>query len=210
MAYLGGFNLTSLSWAGTTAIRAAFTTTYGTSYLYQLYAGRKRIGVTADASDRVVLGQLQPSLYPQHLMLVAVDPADRFTDFGSQLPKRPFNTVRLRFSTSSWPADAKYIDITAGTVPGGAVDSDNLLTRILFDVDRQYEYVTPALSGSGTWNFEVFGRDSRRSEGNAGTALALSADVLAHPPDVALSSSGSRLTFSVAAGVATVGFTPQF
>lgn len=210
MAFLGGFTIDSVYWVGTTAIRVGFSTTYGTAYLYQLYAGRTRIGVTADPDERFVIGQMQPSLYPQHLTLVAVDPTDRFTDYGDDLPRRPFNRVRLRFSTSSWPADAKCLEVVGATEPGGAVDQANVLTRILFDVDREYEYVTPALSGSGTWDFAVSGIDSRPGGGNEGSALSLSADVLAHPPDVTPQSDGSRITFAVTAGAATIGFTPSF
>ena len=210
MAHLGGLAITRAEWLGTTALRVEFSTV-DTGQLFQLYAGRKRIGVTSDVSERAVIGQLQPSLYPQHLTLVAVDPADKETDYGDELPKRPYNCVRLTFTISGWPSDAAFVDVVGSTEPGGAVDQDNLLVRQPYDTDRVYTATTPALPGSGDWDFEVTGRDNRPSGGNEGPALELSANILAHPPDVALNESdGSRLSVSVAGGVATIGFTPQF
>lgn len=208
--FAGGLAIMSIVWVSPTAIRCVFTTTYGTTYLYQLYAGRIRIGSTFDGSERAVVGQLQPSLYPQEITLLAVDPAERLTDYGAELPLRPYNRVRLRFNTVGFASDTKYIDVTGSMEPGGAVDDSNLINRVLYDVDRTYEVITPALSGTGNWDFEIFGRDDKPAEGNAGTALAVSADVLAIPPDVVLNSDGTRLSVSVDSGVATITFTPQF
>lgn len=208
--FAGGLAITSLSWLSPTAIRCTFTTTYGTTYLYQLYAGRIRIGSTFDGAERAIIGQLQPSLYPQEITLLAVAAAERLTDYGPELPLRPYNRVRIRFNTAGFPSDTKFIDITGSTEPGGAVDDSNLIQRILYDVDRTYEVITPALSGTGNWDFEIFGRDDKPADGNAGTALEVTADVLAIPPDVGLGSDGTRLTVTVDGGVATVAFTAQF
>lgn len=210
MPSLGGLRILTAAYNGDTSIRVTFETTYA-DQLYQLYAGRLLIGATGDLSERSIVGQLVPSLYPQHLAIVAVDPAQRLTDYGDDLPKRPYNRVRIRFTTSGSASDIKFLDVVGSEVPNGVVVADNLIERVLFDTDRQYEVLTPPLPGTGNWDFEVFSRDDKPSDGNTGAALALTADVLAYPPDVALSeATGARLTVSVAAGVATIGFTPQF
>jgi hypothetical protein len=205
MPSLGGHQITKTQWTGPTAIRVDFVSSYAATRLYQLYAGRTRIGVTLDPLSRSVTGQLQPSLWPQQLQLVAVAPEDRFTDYGPSLPLRPYNRVKMRFSTSGWAADSRYVEAIAGTEPGGAPDEDNLIDRLIFDTNRTYEITSPPMPGSGEWNFEVRGRDSRPPDGNVGTALSVAREVLAHPPDVALRQ-GNRFAVSIEGGVATVSW----
>lgn len=204
--YLGGTRITGAEWLSAAALAVRFTSTYGSTYLYQLYAGRSLAGTTASPTARQVVGQIAPSQWPQHLTLLAVEPSQRLTDYGALLPRRPYNKARLRFQTSGWPSDARSIDVLAGTTPGGAVDADNRIARVPFDTNRQYAILTPPMPGSGQWNFEVIGRDDTLPEGNAGTALALSAQLLAHPPDVALASDGSRFGVSIENQQATVTF----
>lgn len=206
-AFLGGIRIDSAAWLGARTLVVRFTSVYGAAFHYQLYAGRCRIGVTASKRQRRIAGELTPSAWPQHLTLAAVDPADRLKDFGTALPPRPYNRVRLKFSTSAWPDDAEHIDVVRGDEPGGAVNPETLVERLLYDTDRQYTVDSDPLPGSGDWNFEVFGRDSRRPDGNAGSKLAASQAVLAHPPDVALAGDGTRLSASVADQTATVSFT---
>ena len=203
--YLGGFRITKTQWVGATAIRVDFESTYGSTYAYQLYVGRTRVGATPDQLSRSIVGQLQPSEWPQVLQIVAVDPLERFTDYGALLPKRPYNRVRLRFSTTAWPADSRYVEVIGGTEPEGAPDEANLIDRQLFDTDREYLVTTPPLSGSGEWNFEARGRDGRPGGGNVGDPLSLSAEVLACPPDVALVD-GRRLSVAVEDGDATISW----
>lgn len=193
-------------WISAVGLMVRFASTYGTEYFHQLYAGRTLIGVTNAPSDRVVLGELQASHYPQPLQLVAVTPDDRLTDFGPSLPPRPYNRVKLGWTTSGW-TDAERIEISAGTVAGGAVDLTNVLEKMHFDENRVYSYTTPPMPGSGTWNFQVAGRDDTEPLGNRGTALAIPCGITAHPPDVALADDGTRLAVQVAAGIATVSFT---
>lgn len=204
--YMGGFSIDSIGWLSAQAIAVRITSTYGTSYCYQLYAGRTLIGVTKSASGRVIVGQLEPSDWPQHLTVLAVDPANKLTDYGQYLPPRPYNRVRFTFSTASWPADARMIELSTGTAVGGAVDTANILERIPFSSDGIFEIYSPPMPGSGQWNFEVAGRDNRPNEGNRGTALAVSKTVLAHPPDVVLQEDGTRFTVAIAAGEATITF----
>ena len=205
--FMGGHLIRRVYWLSQTALRVEFSSSYGTNYHYQLYAGRCLIGTTSTPAQRVIVGHLQPAAWPPHLTLLAVDKDKRQTDYGDTLPPRPYNRVKLQFTASSWPADSKYIDVTGSATPGGAVVDSNLIERVLYDTDRQYTVLTKPLPGTGTWSFEVFGRDDRLANGNAGDVLELSQAVLAHPPDVALGSDGSRLAVSVASQTATITFT---
>lgn len=202
--YAGGHTILSAHWVGPRALKVRFSTTYGTTYHHQVYSGRTLAGVTAATGERSVIAQVVPSLSPQPLQLLAVAAGNRTTDYGADLPIRPYNRARLRFSTSGW-TDAKYIDVTRGSVAGGAVSSANLVRRVLFDTNRIYTVVTDPLQESGTWNFEAVGKDVI---GNEGDSLALSTTLLVYPPDIALNSStGNRLTATVASGTATIGYT---
>lgn len=205
--FLGGFALTGAEWLGTHALRITWSTTYGSDYHYQLYAGRTLIGVTTSTTQRQLVAQLQPSDWSQVLQLVAVTTANRLTDYGSLLPLRPYNRVRLVFTAAGMPSDTKWIEITSGTAAGEAVDTDNVLALLPFAGNRVYSWRSDPLAGSGTWNFAVAARDERPPGGNRGTALALSAAVLSSPPDVVPNSSGQRLTVTVADQEATITFT---
>ncbi len=110
---------------------------------YQLYAGRTQIAVSNSPNQRLLIGHLKPSLWPQHITLLAVDAEQRLNDYGCDLPPRPFNRVKLGFATASYPSDAKYLDVYAGTVAGGAVDSNNRIAREEFDADGDFEITTP-------------------------------------------------------------------
>ena len=205
--YLGGIQISGMEWLASHSLLVRFRSTYGTTYLYQVYAGRTLLGATHNPASRSIVVNLLPTEYPQAIYLLAVETDQRLTDYGPELPIRPFNRVRLTFTASAWPADAKFIDITAGTVPGGAVDDDNLLERLLYDADREYEVTTDPFGPTGTWNFEVVGRDDTEPDGNAGTPLALSQAILTHPQDVQLDADGHRFSLSVAAGTATASYT---
>lgn len=202
-ALLGGTRILAATWFAPTGLQVRFSSTYGALRFHQLYAGRTMIGVTNAPTERTVRGTLKHSDWPQPLQLVAVLPDERLDDFGSTLPPRPYNRVQLGWTTSGW-TDAKKIEITAGTEPGGAVDPANVLTNLPFDTNRNFAYRTKPLPGTGEWNFEVAGIDVA---GNRGTGLSISAEIIAHPPDVALNPDGSRLTAAVAAGELTVSFT---
>lgn len=201
--YAGGHKLLSARWVGPRALMVRFSSTYGSSYYYQIYTGRTLAGVTSSPSARKVVAQVEPSLYPQPLQLLAVTGGNQATDYGSTLPVRPYNKARLRFSTSGW-SDAKYIDITRGSTAGGAVSSSNLVRRILFDTNRTYAVISGPLPGSGQWNFEAVGKDAT---GNTGDELAMSVTTLTMPPDVTQDSSGNRLAVSIAAQTATISYT---
>lgn len=204
--FLGGFQVTSAAWISSHAIRVGFSTSYGASYLYQLYAGRTLIGATSSPSERSVVGQLQPSNWPQWLQLVAVAPDQRLTEYGANLPPRPYNRVKVRASVAGDTTDALYVELATGTEPEGAVDPGNVVERVLFDEDRVYELLTPPLEGSGLWNLELATRDDKPPDGNRGTPLELTATVLSTPPDVSLVA-GQRFSVALDAGTATLNWT---
>lgn len=206
--YLGGFEITHYGWLGTHSLGVWFTSTY-TDKIHQLYCGRQLIGETRGVSDRLVIGTMVPADWPNHIQILAVDTDQAGSDFGALLPDRPYNRAKISVTVSGW-TDAKYLDVTAGTAPSGAVDDSNLIYREFYDSDRTYTMVVPATDtfrGSGTWNLEVTGRDDKIPGGNLGTAKALSVNVLSHPPDVTLQPDGSRFSITVSGGEVTVDFT---
>lgn len=208
MPFLGGLRITSIRWLAATTIAVTFTTTYGTDYVYQLYAGRTLIGSTAAGAERQIVTFLQPADWPEELTLLAVDPAARLYDYGALLPDRPYNRIKVQFTTTGWAAEeATRIELAAGDAPGEAVDLDHVVAREFFDTDRLYTLFTRPMPGSGEWALAVSGRDETTPAGNLGDPLELSADVLAHPPDVHLAGDGTRVELATETpGVLTVDF----
>jgi len=204
----GSYKINRVLWAGRNSIRVDFETPE-TAYLWQLYAGRKLIGQTKAPDERVIVGPLEASLYPVWLSLLAVDGTDIDGDHGSTLPPRPYNRARVTVSTSGWPTDTNTIEVAAATEPGGAVDTTNIVASTFWDINRSYEITTPCLGPSGTWAFEVAGRDEKEPDGNRGTPLSVSLDILTQPPDVAVEATGNRFTPTAAGGVLTVQFAYQ-
>src|SRR3990167_2070335 len=205
--YLGGFTITRIRYITQTELVITFTTTYGSSYVYQVYRGRQLCGVSNANTDRSVIALVPPADYPEPITLLAVERHERDTDYGSLLPKRPYNKSKFTVTTSGWPADSDRIEIAAGTTPGGAVDLSNIIEQMLFDTDRSYTLITRPLDGTGTWNFEVAGRDTTMIDGNRGTAAAVALDILSHPRDVTFQADGNRMSYSVAAQSLTVNYT---
>lgn len=188
-----------------------FDSAYEDSYLHQLYVGRTLAGVTESVWDRHVIGQYFPSVYPEHVQILAVDPSDKFTDFGSDLPDRPYNRVKITYSTTGFSLDTKLIEISSGTEPGGAVDETNIIASSLFQGVGTFSQITTPLGPGGEWNFEVAGRDGTKPDGNRGTPLEISATIQAHPPDLVPDADGERFTVTAAAGVLTLDYAlPEF
>lgn len=206
-----GHRIDSVESLSETSIVVRFTSSYAGSYLHQLYIGRTLAGVTEGVYDRHIVAPFELSTYPEHLQLLAVDPSDRNTDFGADLPDRPYNRVKIFVDTTGMPADTERIEISAGTEPEGAVDTDNIVASDIYRGVGDFEYVTTPLGPGGDWNFEVAGRDGTNPDGNRGTALELTATITAHPPDVEPDGDGERFTVEAAAGVLTIAYSlPEF
>lgn len=204
--YCGGLAITSMVWDGTQAMRVVFSSTYSSTYQYQLYVNRILSGITEATTDRYILANVIPADWPQEITILAVDPSLTATDYGADLPPRPYNQIKLTITPSGW-TDAKYIEITSGTEAGGAVDTDNVLELVLFDTNRAYSFITDPLEGTGTWNFEIAGIDDAEPDGNRGTAQTAAVAIYAHPPDVEYQEDGTRFAVAVGATNITVSFT---
>ena len=204
--YLGGIEIMAARAIGPDSFIVDFTSSYDADYQYQVYVGRTLAGVTDNPTERSVVAQFEPSgspEWPEHVTLLAVDLGERDTDYGADLPPRPYNRVKLTFDTTGIDPDTKLIEVCSGAGPGDSADSSNVIGTMLFDFEGEKEFITPQLAGSGEWEFEIAGRDGTFPDGNRGTALTITADVLAHPPDVLLLSDGERFSVAVTEGVLT-------
>lgn len=203
--FLGGCRIVECYWTSSSSLAVRFETSYDDK-LYQVYYGREKVGASSSPGQRTIQCALKPATWPDHLTLIAVDPLDVNDSFGSLLPPRPYNRERLQITASGWPADTATIEVTSGTVPGGAVDANNLIGIREFTGDGVYTVITPEFAGSGAWNLEITGRDNTQPTGNLGSPSALSVNVLAHPPDVVSGSSGKRFTTEISGGDLMVSF----
>jgi hypothetical protein len=204
MPILGQFRITSITWQGTHALRVTIETEHTDRHI-QLYAGRRLIGVTTTIGDLSVVGQLQPAHCPHAIMVVLVEAADRLTDFGADLPPRPYNQFDLAWSAAAFPADAKWFEITAATAADGAVDPDNIVARVKYIGDGDYAFLLPPINAPGNWPYTVTSRDDAEPQGN-GTPANIDRDALPYPPDVLINDDDTRLAAVVEEGVLTVSF----
>lgn len=205
-----GLRILRVAGLSATSLIVTFDSAYGSDYFYQVYLGRTLAGVSPGVNSRAVIAQFVPSLYPEEIQILAVDPADRLTDFGALLPDRPYSRVKLRWSTTGFDPSTKLIEITAGTEPEGAVNLENRLDTEIYRGEGEYEFITDPLGPGGEWNFEVAGRDGTLPEGNRGEPLELSATITAHPPDVQ-GDGEERFSLSAEGGVLTVEYSlPEF
>ena len=203
-AVLGGFEVTQLKAIGLNSVRATISPAVADRYL-QIYSGRRLVGVSEFAGASKVIGQIDPSHCPSPITIVMVAADERLTDFGPQLPPLPFNQFQIDWEADSFPADAKWFEVTACTEAEGAIDPENVLSRIAYIGDGSYRFTTPAITAPGEWSYRVTPLDDATPGGNAGTAADVAMDVIPYPPDV-LSEDGQRLTAEVADGILTVGF----
>lgn len=205
-AQMGGLQITDAKWVGQHSLQVSFVTNL-VGRFFQLYAGRRLVGVTATTSTRRVIGQVMPSLIPAPMTLLAVTPDDRQTNFGPKLPPRPWNHYQLNWSTSSYPTDARFFDLTAATAAGGEVDDTNLIARIEYVGDIAYNFDLPELVSGGLWTYRLTPRDDALPRGNAGTPAEVEIAALVYPKDLKLRPDGNRFTASVEEGVLTCSFT---
>ena len=89
--YLGGMRIVGVGWEGPRAVRVDFVSQHLTSWQWQLYAGRKLIGVSTLPTARSVVGQLLIDDAPAQLLLLRVAAASRLTDFGALIPAESFH-----------------------------------------------------------------------------------------------------------------------
>lgn len=204
--FLGGMTLIGAGWLGPRAVYVDFVST-NTADVYQLYAGKTRIGTTLRPSERRIVGQLFQDEAPATLTLVRVDKANRLTDYGDQIPYVPWHQYELQWTAAAMAADTDHFEITASSAAGEAVDSANILAKLPYIGDGAYQFVLPPIAETGSWIYRITPRDNAQPDGNAGTASNVTVNAVVPPPDFEQDSDGNRFTLAVAAGELVVGFT---
>ncbi|MES2793208.1 MAG: hypothetical protein V4719_26600 [Planctomycetota bacterium] len=204
-ASLGEFTVEDISWAGRNALTVTIATAH-TDRFVQIYAGRKLVGVSNFAGQLSATGQVQPTHCPTPITVLIVDSADRATNFGSQLPRRPWNRFRIGWNAASFPTDSRWFAICASPAANEPVDYSLALARVAYLGDGSYGFELPAVNANGEWIYGVMPLDDAMPFGNAGTPAEMAVDALVYPPDVAIDENGRRLTAAIADGVLNVGF----
>ena len=203
-ACLGGTRITKMQWDGRRALAVTFTSVFA-DRLYQLYAGRTRIAVTELVSELRMVGQLEPTDCPAPLQIVAVEPSDVGTLYGSELPPRPWNRYRAGWSAEDYPADAKWFELWGSSA--ASEPADTLIARVQYVGDTDYVFDLPPLTAGGAWEYTITPLDDAVPAGNAGTPSTLTVNAHVHPPDVSFLFDGNRFSLAVADGVLTASFT---
>lgn len=204
-AFLGGFVMTDVRPAGVTAIAVIVESDFTDRY-FQLYAGRRLIGVTDSPGQLRIIGQLQPADCPHALTPVMVTADDRLTNFGPQLPPRPLNQFRIDWEANSFPADSKWFEISAARTVDEAVDPDNVIYRLPYIGDGLYSSFLPPIDGAGQCAYRVTSIDDAFPDGNATHYEEITAEAIPYPPDVRRGDDGQRLAVDLTTGTLTVSY----
>ena len=222
MPYLGGFDITEIGWAGRASVDVQIT--HGGNYAaggahpagwrFQLYANRRLIGVTQDAIETRIIGQVPMGGAACPLGIIVVEPAEAQIDYGHLLDLRPFNVYDISWADVANPdLDTHHFDIVAGRNPGDEYDVTNVLARVPFTGRPNYRYILPPFPARGDWSIAVMPRDNAQPLGNAGDANAVTIPTIIFPPDFApipvVGVGTTRFTAAVSDGVLTAGFTYQ-
>lgn len=204
--FLGGMRIVNSGWMGYRAVFVDFVSSHRSGFVFQLYANRTMIGRTTLATERRIIGQLVDEDSPAPLTLIRVDSGNALTDYGPQIPQRPWNRFNLQWSASSFPADAACFEITGSTEADGAIDPENVIARVPFNGDGAYQYALPPIARSGDWQYAVTPRDNSMPLGNAGTSQTVTVAAVVPPPDVVMDQDGKRFTLTADEGVITAEF----
>lgn len=204
-ASLGEFKIEEISWSGRHALTVRIDTAR-TDRFIQIYAGRKLVGVSKAPGVLTVTGQVQPTHCPTPITIVTVDGADRDTEYGARLPRRPWNRWRVAWSATSYPADSRWFAISASPMADAAVDYDVILARVSYIGNGTYAFDLPAVNECGQWTYGVAPYDDAMPAGNRGTTDEMSVNALVYPPDLLTRDDGTRFTADIADGLLTVDF----
>lgn len=174
-------------WLDANTLRVPFVSSH-MDRTHQLYVGRRLIGETRSVGEREFIVQNQPSYYGEHLTVVAIEGSDVGQDFGEDLPPRPYNKLRAVFDNDSWTGDPHEVDVRVfelftSTEPEGAVDYATVVDAVVAEDEESYTLESTPLGPSGEWTAGVRGRDTMLPNGNVGTALEVSEDIVCYPPD---------------------------
>jgi hypothetical protein len=205
--YLGGFRILSVNWIGLTAIELAFQATEYSDKLFQLYAGRRLIGVTEAVTDRIVRGAVPPGPRATPLSLIVVDKADRLVDYGDLLGWKPYNLYCVRWQAPAVIGDLSHFDVVMSNNAGEAYDATNIVGRVEYNSQiSTYTFELPSIATSGNWQVAVIPRDDAEPSGNAGTIDTVTIAAVVYPLDLALDENGQRFTVAATAGELTASF----
>jgi hypothetical protein len=198
--------ITGVKWISSGTIQVDFESHHSDRW-HQIYSGRRLIGVTSQQGERAVSGMIVPSSSPSPLQVVAVDSANRMTDYGRQLPIRPYNQFELSWSAVSMDADCERYAVFVPTEFGG--EPDSLLRCVESVGNGNYTTETPVVDQSGDWTYSIqpiddAAGDDPITEGNYGTASEVTVRAKVYPPDFAYDASGSRFAASSVDGQLTV------
>lgn len=204
-ASLSRYRLNRIYWSGRHALTVEISTSYVDRYV-QVYAGRRLAGVSQYPGQNRVVAQVEPTHCPTPIYIVLAETADRLTDFGALLPRRPFNRYRFGWAAESFPADSRWFAIFGSPAAGDDVDYDTVLAKVEYLGDSTYYFDLPAVNDCGTRTYGIQSLDDALPDGNASAAGELGIETLVYPPDVAIDEDNQRLQASIAGGVLTVGF----
>lgn len=211
MPFLGGFDITDIGWAGAAAVYVDLDHggTY-TSRLFQLYAGRRLIGVTRAPTARYaqIIGQVPTGGAASPLSVLVVEESERDTNFGHIFTRKPYSVYRATWLDPGNPdGDLHHFDVVAGANPGEAYDADNVVARVpYFAGQASYSIDLPPLPDSGEWSIAVIARDNTQPLGNAGTPQDATITALVYPPALVARGDGRPFGISIANGVLTVDY----
>lgn len=200
---LGGATFLSANAVGRNRVSVTFSTGY-TDRLWQLYVGRRWIGVTDRVTDWRVSGVVIPTPWPEPLSLVGVDPVHRLTDFGSKLHDRPYNRRRIEFSVSS-TVDFDRVEVTRSSDAGEDVDETNIVAALqIVPTSTRYRLDLPQLTRRGEWEHHLWSVDARPTAGNRTHFASTTIPAAVYPRDFLGSSrfevasvSGGTIAFAV-------------
>ncbi len=212
MPYTGGFNITSIEWAGRNAVAVTIEHSYAEDVRFQLYQNKQRIGATRFNGDVRIIGAIPPGASAAPLGIVVVEPENAGTDYSSLLDLRPWNEYRISWPAPvSPPADLHHFDIVSGAAAGDPFDSANVIARVPYHADQaSYSYVLPTFPERGDWNVAVIGRDDASPHGNAGDAIDVTVPAIIYPVDFVLITTAAgtrRFSQEISGGVLSIGST---
>ncbi len=207
-AQMGGLKITDMQWTGPHTLQVKFASKLLNRF-FQLYAGRRLVGVTESTTARRILGQLMPTRISAPMTVLAVTPSDRLTNFGPQLPRRPWNRYVLDWTADDYPADSRFFDLTSSPAADEEVSDSNLLARIEYVGDIAYSFDLPELTAGGLWKYRLTPRDNALPLGNAGTPQTVEVAALVYPADLVRNAAGERFTCEIEAGAVHLSFVYQ-
>ena len=198
--------ITSSVWLASQALQVQFASAHADRF-HQLYLGRTLIGVTSTPVQRIVSGHVVPTASPSPLQVVSVTADDLTTDFGEQLPERPYNRFRLEWDAAGLDADTERFGVWVPTA--FAASPDKLHLCVESHGDGHYAADVPAVDQSGDWTYAVqpiddAAGDDPIAEGNYGQATEITVRAKVYPPNLVSNPDRTQFTQTAQNGTLTI------